>query len=210
MTAPPPVPHRGRFVTFEGIDGAGKSTHVEWFAQRLRDAGHPVRLSREPGGTPLAESVRALMLHAEMGATAELLLAFAARADHVERLIRPALGAGEWVLCDRFTDSTFAYQGGGRGLDWSLIETLEARTIGGLQPDLTLWFDIPAHVAAERRAAARAADRFEAEAPAFFDRVREGYRRRQQAHPARFVRIDGLQSIDAVRAQLEPVLAGLR
>jgi dTMP kinase len=208
MSSYSPDPLSGRLITFEGIDGAGKSTHLEWFAQRLRDAGHTVRITREPGGTPLAEALRELMLHTPMGAGSELLLAFAARADHVEQVLRPALAAGTWVLCDRFTDSTFAYQGGGRSVDWALIEALEAGVIAGLQPDLTVWFDIRAQVAADRRVA-RDIDRFESQRPAFFERVRDAYRRRAMAYPERFVRIDGECGIEAVRAQLERVLAGL-
>jgi dTMP kinase len=179
-----------RFITFEGIDGAGKSTHVEPLAARLRARGHSVVCTREPGGTPLAEKVRELLLHEAMDGLAEALLAFAARRDHIERVIAPALARGEVVLCDRFTDATFAYQGFGRGQSLALLQTLEAAVQEGLQPHLTLWFDLEPQVAAQRRAEARAADRFEAEDLAFFERVRQGYLARMKAAPDRFARID--------------------
>ncbi|MGZ5130397.1 MAG: dTMP kinase [Caldimonas sp.] len=180
----------GRFVTFEGIDGAGKSTHIEPAAAALRAAGRTVLCSREPGGTELAERLREMVLHQAMDGVSETLLVFAARRDHIVRVIAPALARGEVVLCDRFTDATFAYQGFGRGQSLKLLERLEAAVQQGLQPDLTLWFDIEPRVAAERRAQARAADRFEAEDLAFFERVRQGYLARMSAAPGRFVRID--------------------
>jgi len=180
----------GRFITFEGIDGAGKSTHVEPTADALRAAGRTVVCTREPGGTPLAERLREIVLHTGMDAVSETLLVFAARRDHVVNVIAPALGRGEIVLSDRFTDATFAYQGFGRGQSLALLERLEAEVQQGLQPDLTLWFDLDPVMAAQRRAEARAADRFEAEDVAFFERVREGYLARMAAAPGRFVRID--------------------
>lgn len=200
---------RGRFITLEGIDGAGKSTHIEWFAQALRSRGHRVVVTREPGGTPLAERLRALLLGEPMTIETETLLMFAARREHLERLIRPALARGTWVVCDRFTDSTFAYQGAGRGVPANAIESLERWIHGDLQPDLTLLFDLPAELAAQRRAAARSADRFESEDLEFFTRVRAGYHARRAASPARFQTIDGRQGIDEIRRVLEESLARL-
>jgi dTMP kinase len=180
----------GRFITFEGIDGAGKSSHLEPLAARLREQGASVLVTREPGGTPLAEALREQVLHTPMDALTEALLVFAARRDHLQRVIEPALAEGRTVLCDRFTDATFAYQGGGRGFDPAVLTQLEAWVQQGRQPDLTLWFDIAPEVAAQRRAAARSPDRFEAQDGAFFARVREGYLRRAAQQPQRFVRID--------------------
>ncbi len=196
----------GRFITFEGIDGAGKSTHLERTAARLRDRGAPVVVTREPGGTVLAESLRELFLHRPMDALTEALLVFAARRDHLRELIRPALARGDIVLCDRFTDATFAYQGGGRGFDAAVLAQLETWVHGDLQPALTLWFDVAPLEAARRRAAAREADRFEQEDVAFFERVREGYRARSAAAPERFVRIDSSLDRDAVAAQVARAL----
>jgi len=198
-----------RFITFEGIDGAGKSTHVAWFAERVRARGAGVVVTREPGGTPLAERIRDLLLNEPMSIDTEVLLMFAARGEHLERLVRPALARGAWVVCDRFTDSTYAYQGGGRGLAPERIATLEHWVHPAFQPDRTYLFDLPPPLAAERRAAARAADRFEAEDLAFFERVRAGYRRRLEADPARIRLIDGRQSIDEIRKLLEEDLASL-
>ncbi len=200
--------NRGRFITFEGIDGAGKTSHIDALADRLRAGGREVVLTREPGGTPLAEALRGLFLQQPMDALTEALLVFAGRRDHLRTVVRPALARGAVVLCDRFTDATFAYQGGGRGFDWDVLSRLEAwvQTEPGdaalLQPDLTLWFDLPAAVAAQRRAAARAADRLEQEDLAFFDRVRAGYARRAAADPRRIVRIDADQPREAVWAQV--------
>jgi dTMP kinase len=181
----------GRFITFEGIDGAGKSTHIESLAQRLRQSGSTVLCTREPGGTPLAERLRELLLHAPMDPLSEALLVFAARRDHLQHFIEPALARGDTVLCDRFTDASFAYQGGGRGLDVEVLAQLERWVHGKRQPDLTLWFDVPPEMAAQRRAAARPADRFEQQDAAFFTRVRAAYEARWQAVPQRLVRIDG-------------------
>ncbi|UCH17709.1 MAG: dTMP kinase [Burkholderiales bacterium] len=188
-----------RFITFEGIDGAGKSTHIAVVAQRLRQRGDEVVVTREPGGTELAEALRELVLTRPMDSLTESLLVFAARRDHLQRVIEPALAAGQTVLCDRFTDATFAYQGGGRGFDLGVLRTLEQWVQAGRQPDLTLWFDVPAALAAERRAQARAADRFEGEDLAFFERVAEGYRQRIAAAPQRFARIDGARPLDEVQ-----------
>jgi dTMP kinase len=197
MTA---TPARGRFVTFEGIDGAGKSSHIEPLAGWLRGRGHEVVVTREPGGTPLAERLRDLVLHAPMDALTEALLVFAGRRDHVVQQIEPALARGATVLCDRFTDATFAYQGGGRGFDREVLARLEAWVQNGRQPDLTLWFDLPAAMAAERRAAVRTPDRFESQDLDFFERVRQGYARRQGEQPDRFARLDASAGRGAVWA----------
>lgn len=201
MSAP-----RGRFITLEGIEGAGKSTLAGALRAHLEAEGRVVRVTREPGGTPLAERLREELLYTPMDALTEVLLVFAARREHVAQVILPALARGECVLCDRFTDATFAYQGGGRGFDRTALVHLEGWVQQGLQPDLTLWFDLPAHAAAERRAAARAPDRFEAQDEAFFERVIAGYRARAEEHPARFERIDALQPPADVAAQIEAVL----
>ena len=192
----------GRFITFEGIDGAGKSTHVDALAQHLARRGATVVCTREPGGTPLAERLRELVLHEPMDPLTEALLVFAARRDHLMNVIEPALARGDTVLCDRFTDATFAYQGGGRGFDLGVLGQLEHWVHGSRQPDLTLWFDVDARVAAERRAAVRTADRFEQQGIAFFDRVRAGYAARMQAAPERFVRVDAAAERDAVWQQV--------
>ena len=194
---------KGLFITFEGIDGAGKSSHVEWFAQRLSAGGREVIVTREPGGTALAEQLRDLVLTRPMDAQTELLLVFAARSEHLARLIRPALARGAAVVCDRFTDSTYAYQGGGRGLSLDWIETLEREVHGDLQPERTYLFDLPAELAAQRRAAAREADRFEAEDVAFFERVRRAYQHRAGLTAGRFQVIDGRQTVDQIREILE-------
>lgn len=196
----------GRFISFEGIDGAGKSTHIEAVAERFRQRGDEVVGTREPGGTPLAESLRDLVLHQPMDALTEVLMVFAARRDHVHNVIVPALARGATVVSDRFTDATFAYQGGGRGFDTQVLGTLEAWVQQGLQPQLTIWFDLPAPTAAERRAAARAPDRFEQQDVAFFERVRAGYQARCDADPQRFARIDATQPREAVWAQIVAVL----
>ena len=198
-----------RFITFEGIDGAGKSTHIAPLAERLRARGERVVCTREPGGTVLAEKLRELLLHVPMGGVAETLLVFAARRDHVDRVIAPALARGDVVLCDRFSDATFAYQGAGRGQDGRMLRELEAWVHAQLQPDLTLWFDVEPALAASRRAAARAADRFEAEDLAFFARVRAGYLERMREAPERVVRIDGSAERSQVQRQIDDALATL-
>ena len=198
----------GRFITFEGIDGAGKSSHIEAVADALRAQGTELVLTREPGGTPLAEQLRALFLHQAMDPLTEALLVFAARRDHLVQVIEPALARGATVLCDRFTDATFAYQGAGRGFDLAVLATLEQWVQQGRQPDLTLWFDLPPEVAAERRAAAREPDRLESEALAFFERVRAGYAARQKAAPGRVQRIDAHQPLAAVRADVMACVLG--
>ena len=200
----------GVFISFEGIDGAGKTSHVEALVQAFRQAGRQVVQTREPGGTPLAEQLRGLVLHQPMDALTEALGMFAARRDHLTQVIEPGLARGDVVLCDRFTDATFAYQGGGRGFDLAVLQQLErwvqsveALPAGRLrQPHLTVWFDVPVDVAASRVAAARSPDRFEAETRDFFQRVADGYAQRAAADPQRFARIDGAQSREAVREQV--------
>ena len=198
----------GRFITFEGIDGAGKSTHIGAVAQRLRDAGATVVCTREPGGTPLAERMRDMVLHATMDVLTETLLVFAARRDHIRQVIDPALARGETVLCDRFTDATFAYQGFGRGAPIEQLERLEQMVHGELQPDLTIWFDLDPKVAAQRLAGARVPDKFESQPVEFFARVAAGYAERLQAQPARFARIDADQPREAVWQAVESAVRG--
>lgn len=193
----------GRFITFEGIDGAGKSSHIESLAGWLRSRGHAVAVTREPGGTALAERLRELVLHTPMDALSEALLVFAARRDHLNNLIEPALARGTTVLCDRFTDATFAYQGGGRGFDTGVLGQLERWVQQGRQPDLTLWFDLAPATAATRRGAVRAPDRFEAQDEAFFERVRAGYAARAAADPGRFARLDAEAERAAVWQQVQ-------
>jgi dTMP kinase len=197
---------RGRFITFEGIDGAGKSTQIDAVAAVLRARGLPIVITREPGGTPIGEALRDLILNQPMTAETETLLLFAARAEHLARVIRPALSAGQWVLCDRFTDATYAYQAGGRGVAEERIADLEHWVHADLQPDLTLLFDVPPEVAAGRLAQARAADRFEAEQVSFFEAVRRGYLERAAGEPARFVVLDGTRAPEALRAQLSELM----
>ena len=206
---------QGLFITFEGIDGAGKSSHIEGLAEALRAAGRSVQLTREPGGTPLAERLRELLLGSPMDALTESLLVFAARRDHLATVIEPALARGEVVLCDRFTDATFAYQGAGRGFDGAVLEQLErwvqstpAVPAGAVrQPDLTLWFDLAPAVAAQRLAGARVPDRFESQPQAFFERVAGGYAARAAADPQRFARVDADQPREAVWAQARAAVA---
>ena len=203
---------RGKFITFEGIDGAGKSTHVEWVAERLRArlAGDvAVVTTREPGGTPLGEDLRQLLLHRKMHLETEALLMFAARREHIAEVIEPALARGDWVVSDRFTDATFAYQGGGRGLPRARLEVLEAWVQDGLQPDLTLLFDVPLETASARLADAREPDKFEAESRAFFDRTRQEYLRRAAESPQRFRVIDATRTIAGIQVELEKILATL-
>lgn len=197
---------RGRFITFEGIDGSGKSTHIDTVAATLHTRGIAPLLTREPGGTPLGESLRELVLNQPMTREAETMLMFAARAEHLAKVIRPALAAGQWVLCDRFTDATYAYQAGGRGMDERVIAELEQWVHADVQPDLTLLFDVAPEVAAQRIAQARSADRFEAEPIAFFGAVRAMYLKRAAANPARFFVVDGEQDRDAVRGQLDHLM----
>jgi len=200
----------GLFISFEGIDGAGKSTHIDGLAQAFRARGRVVTLTREPGGTPLAERLRQMVLNDSMDAMTEALLVFAARRDHVQTVILPALARGEVLLCDRFTDATFAYQGAGRGFDWETLSVLEtwvqgraadgvpAAAAAVLQPHLTIWFDLPPHIAAERLSTARVPDRFESQPLDFFEKVASGYARRMDADAGRFARINADQSPDQV------------
>jgi dTMP kinase len=197
---------QGVFISFEGIDGAGKSSHIEALEQAYVAQGRLVTRTREPGGTALSEQLRDMLLHQRMDPLTEVLLMFAARREHVMQVIEPALQRGDVVLCDRFTDATFAYQGYGRGFDLDVLKTLEqwVQHTGSTvrQPDLTLWFDVPPAVAAERLAQARTPDKFEAMPQAFFERVAHGYASRMQADPKRFARINGHQALDAVRAEV--------
>ena len=202
------MPLAGLFITFEGIDGAGKSTHIAGLADAFRAAGRAVTLTREPGGTPLAEKLRDLVLNDPMDPLCEALLMFAARRDHLQQVIEPALARGDVVLCDRFTDATFAYQGSGRGFDLNVLRQLE-RWVQALpgsdrlrQPDLTVWFDLPPAVAAQRLATARVPDRFESQPLAFFERVAAGYAQRLNESPDRFARIASDQPKEAVWSQV--------
>ena len=193
----------GLFISFEGIDGAGKSTHITGLAAAFMSAGRAVTLTREPGGTPLAEKLRTMVLNDAMDSLTESLLIFAARRDHLSTVILPALARGDVVLCDRFTDATFAYQGGGRGFDLATLRTLErwVQSAGAdqwVQPDLTVWFDLNPAEAAKRLAGARVPDRFEAQPIEFFLRVAQGYADRQAAEPSRFAKIDSAQSRERV------------
>ena len=206
----------GLFITFEGIDGAGKSSHIEGLASAFRSQGRTVTVSREPGGTPLAEKLREMVLNDAMDPLTESLLIFAARRDHLCNVIEPALARGDVVLCDRFTDATFAYQGAGRGFDLMTLSTLERMAQGGLvpgagagtlrSPDLTVWFDLAPEVAAERLAGARVPDRFEAQPVAFFSAVAQGYADRVAAMPARYARIDAAASKHRVWQQITSTL----
>jgi dTMP kinase len=201
---------KGRFITFEGIDGAGKSTHIDALASRLRGLGQDVVCTREPGGTPLAEKLRSLFLNEAMDPLTEALLVFAARRDHLQQVIVPTLARGSTVLCDRFTDATFAYQGAGRGFSVEILSHLEQWVQVGLQPDLTLWLDLPPLIAAQRRASARSADRFEQQDVEFFSRVRSGYLARATAHPERVRRVDAEQDIASVQQQIDLALEAVR
>ncbi len=210
----------GLFISFEGIDGAGKSSHIAALAAAFQTAGKIVTMTREPGGTPLGERLREMILHDNMDPLTEALLVFAARREHIVQVIEPALARGEVLLCDRFTDASFAYQGAGRGFDLKTLSFLELAaqysialeaqkplSLGIRQPDLTVWFDVPPAVAAQRLASARTPDKFESQSQAFFERVVTGYAQRAAQQPQRFARINGNQAIQAVRAE---VLAAVR
>ncbi|MET3448903.1 dTMP kinase [Ralstonia sp. 1138] len=203
----------GKFITFEGIDGAGKSTHLAWFAQQLQaklaPLGKKVVVTREPGGTPLGERLREVLLHERMHLETEALLMFAGRREHIAEVIQPALDAGDWVISDRFTDATFAYQGGGRGLAIDRLEVLEHWVQRGLQPTKTLLFDLAPEIAAARLADARTPDKFEAESAQFFLRTRAEYLRRAAAEPDRFVVINANRERTDIQKDLENVLATL-
>ena len=196
------VSARGRFITFEGIDGAGKSTQIAFIDGWLRARGIDVLLTREPGGTPIGETLRELILHRPMQPRTETLLMFAARCEHVLTVIEPALAAGRWVLCDRFTDATYAYQAGGRGLPEADVAALERWVHPGLQPDLTFLFDLEPAIAAARLARAQRSDRFETEQRDFFNRVREHYLARARAQPQRFVVVDTSHEKSVVQGHL--------
>jgi len=199
---------KSRFITFEGIDGAGKSSQIAAAVALIESKGIEVVQTREPGGTPLGEKLRELLLHEPMHLETEAMLMFAARREHLARLIEPALARGEWVVCDRFSDATYAYQGGGRGLDRAKLQTLEHWVHGHLQPDLTLLFDLPLDVARERIALAqRVLDKFEQERADFHERVRRAYLERAHANPSRVKVIDANQSIENIREQLEQIVS---
>lgn len=199
---------KGKFITFEGIDGAGKSSHVEWLAEWLRNQGKVVHVTREPGGTELGEKLRALLLSEPMHLETETLLMFAARREHLARLIEPALQRGDWVVCDRFSDATYAYQGGGRGLDRAKFLALEHWVHEHVQPNLTLLFDLPLDIARERIVLAnRKLDKFEQERVDFHDRVRQAYLERAQSNPGRIQVIDANNTIENIRKTLEKIVS---
>jgi len=202
------VKGRGKFITLEGVDGAGKSTHLSWLVKHLRESGRSVVQTREPGGTRLGEKLRELLLHEPMHLETEALLMFAARREHLEQVIKPAIERGDWVVCDRFTDASFAYQGGGRGLSIEKLNQLENWVQAGFQPDLTLLFDLPIDIASRRMAgAARQLDRFEQEKADFHERVRAAYLARAARMPARIKVIDSRQSVETIQKQLEVLLS---
>jgi dTMP kinase len=200
---------RGKFITLEGIDGAGKSTHMSFIADRLRAAGRQVVMTREPGGTPLGEMLRDIVLSQSMHVETETLVMFASRREHIDKVIAPALEQGIWVLSDRFTDATFAYQGGGRGIPNERLRALEDWVQGTLQPDLTLLFDVPLEVSRNRLALNASLDRFEQEKQEFFARVRQAYLERAAQHPQRIRVVDSTRSITDIQAELSGVLERL-
>jgi dTMP kinase len=199
----------GKFITFEGIDGAGKSTHLTFVAGLLKAAGQKVVVTREPGGTPLGEKLRELLLHEKMHLETEALLMFAARREHIAQVIEPALARGDWVISDRFTDASFAYQGGGRKLSLDKLEALERWVHPHLQPDLTLLFDVPLEVARARLDAAREPDKFEREQADFFAATRNEYLRRAAAFPRRFRVIDSTRVITDIQKELENIVLSI-
>ncbi len=205
-----------KFITFEGVDGAGKSTHLEWFADRLRKRGIEVVVTREPGGTPLGEQLREILLNQDMSIGTETLLMFAARLEHIEQVIKPAMRSDKWVISDRFSDASFAYQGGGRGMDWGKLQQLEQWVHSDLQPDLTLFFDVPVEVARQRLLLSDRAgvnnsslDRFEQEQSEFFERVRVGYHKRIRENLQRYVVIDAAQTLNLVKSKLEEIVSNV-
>ena len=202
---------RGKFITVEGIDGAGKSTHLAWLTAFLQARGITLCATREPGGTALGEKLRGLLLDKDqpMHLETETLLMFAARREHIDKVIEPALARGDWVLCDRFTDATFAYQGAGRGVDAGKLAVLEQWVQGSLQPDLTIVFDLPPAVGRARAGSIKVPDRFELENEAFFERVREGYLQRAQAAPGRVRVVDASRSIEAIQGELKMIAESL-
>ncbi|MBZ0094896.1 MAG: dTMP kinase [Sulfuricella sp.] len=201
--------NNAKFITLEGIDGAGKSTHLNWLAERLRSQGKNVLVTREPGGTPLGEALRELLLHQAMHLETEALLMFAARREHLDKVIIPALRAGTWVISDRFTDASFAYQGGGRGLDESKLKILEQWVQQDLQPDLTLLFDVTLEVSRQRLSANASLDRFEQEKQDFFQRVRDAYLKRAAQFPERIRVIDSGRTLNEIQVDLEDVVSSI-
>ncbi len=200
---------KAKFITFEGVDGAGKSTHLAWFADTLRQRGMDVLVTREPGGTPLGERLREILLNQPMQARTEAMLMFAARMEHIDLVIKPALQRGSWVVSDRFSDASFAYQGGGRGVPVENLEQLERWVHGGFQPDLTLLFDIPIEVARQRLSNNTSLDRFEQEQGSFFEKVRLAYLDRYRKNPGRFALIDASRTPEEVKADLGKIIASL-
>lgn len=202
---------KAKFITLEGIDGAGKSTHLDWLANILRDRGKTVTVTREPGGTPLGEKLRGILLDSSgaMHAETEALLMFAARREHLDKIILPALKRGDWVICDRFSDASFAYQGGGRGLALHKLEDLERWVQGEFQPDFTLYFDVTVEAGRQRISAIKPADRFEKEQNEFFERVRDVYLERAHKFPLRIRVIDSNQSLDEVKKILDSIIISI-
>ena len=201
--------NNAKFITLEGIDGAGKSTHLNWLAERLRSQGKDVLVTREPGGTPLGESLREMLLHQAMHLETEALLMFAARREHLDKVIVPALREGTWVISDRFTDASFAYQGGGRGLDEAKLKTLEQWVQQGLQPDLTLLFDVSLEVSRQRLSSNASLDRFEQEKQDFFQRVRDAYLKRAAQFPERIRVIDSGRTLYEIQVDLEDIISSI-
>lgn len=201
--------NNAKFITFEGVDGAGKSTHLTWFVEALRKRGKEVLVTREPGGTPLGESLRDILLNQPMHAETEALLMFAARLEHIEQVIKPALQRGTWVVSDRFSDASFAYQGGGRGVKVAKLEQLECWVHENFQPDLTLLFDLPVEVARQRISKNITLDRFEQEKDSFFEKVRQAYLERCKKQPSRFVLIDAAQTPEQVKESLEKTILSI-
>ena len=202
---------KGRFISFEGVDGAGKSTQLAWVTELLTNRGVPTTVTREPGGTAIGERIRDILLHTTepIHPETEALMMFAARREHIDKVISPALGRGEVVLCDRFTDATFAYQGGGSGVDAVRLESLERWVQGELQPDLTLYFDLPVAIAKQRIGHLRVGDRFESEADDFFERVRAAYLARARANPQRIRVIDATATPEIINKKLEDIVLSI-
>jgi dTMP kinase len=200
---------RGKFITLEGVDGAGKSTHIPFITELLQSNGREVVVTREPGGTPLGEQLRGLLLHQAMHPETETLLMFAARREHIEQVIQPALVRGAWVLSDRFTDASFAYQYGGRGVAASKIRELEFWVQGNLQPDITLLFDVPVSISCQRLAGARDPDRFEQEGAPFFERIRAAYLDRMAEFPGRFRIVDSNRMLEEIKKELEEIILSI-
>lgn len=201
--------NRGKFITLEGMDGAGKTTHLQWLRGRLAARNLSLVVTREPGGTPLGEALRRLLLdsHDARCPETEALLMFAARNEHIAQVIEPALAAGQWVLCDRFTDATYAYQAGGSGMDWERIAVLEEWVQGSLQPDLTLYFDLAPELGLARARQAREPDRFEREQSDFYVRVRAAYCRRAAENPRRIHVLDAARSIHEIQVKLDKIIS---